>query len=156
MSFLCLVVFKIVQFKNNHFPFTSELPFCWCCGRRLKFKKLDVFLHEKLLIYNSDFVLKTTHYFSYSLQIYFCFFAANFSTEEHSWILSTYRHLCLLGRNQLEPSMESSNDVIFTQANTLLASASTSASSASDSGVEYVECRRQCAYNFPVKFLFYL
>ena len=78
------------------------------------------------------------------------FSSANFSSEQHAWMLKTYRHLCSVGRMPLDPAVDGCSDVISASANSLLSTASTSI--ASSDGIEcYLECRRQCAYNFPVR-----
>ena len=55
MNFLHLAVFKILQFKINHFPFSScsaaNLPALW---QKINFWEVGLSLLEKQLIYGSD------------------------------------------------------------------------------------------------------
>lgn len=76
-------------------------------------------------------------------------FSVNFSAEQHAWLLATFRHLCMLGRFHLDPAIDGCGDVISALANSQLSQASGEKSMSEDSEL-YVECRRQCAYNFPV------
>jgi len=100
---------------------------------------------------------KQSAVFQHSVSKHLVLCTENYNPEQRSWLLATYRRLCILGRNlgeaiEADGPTEPINEVVLSQ--DAPHSSPSQNQQNPEKQEEYLECRRLSAYNFPVSVLF--